>query len=207
MSFSWSPDGNQLAYTRPDGIGLLNFLDGLLTSELDIIPFQTGSDWAWVPGLSWSPDGSILYTVDHAPSAGLSSQEESPNFDLTAIPVGSGSPFHIVSQTGMFAYPIVSPAQTLETGEEAYCDTSQYQVMVMDRDGSNRSRVFPAGETNKGFLPQKYWGAWSPEPLPEAGGLGLALIAEGNLWIVDMETKQTYQITGDGMTDRAIWVP
>ncbi len=61
----------------------------------------------------------------------------------------------MVSQTGMFAYPLASPLQQLGTGDLEYqiaflqaenperSDTSRYRLAVMDRDGSNRRSLFP----------------------------------------------------------------
>jgi hypothetical protein len=74
--------------------------------------------------------------------------------------------------------------------------------MVMDRDGSNRRALFPA-EGASGLEPQKV--AWSPEPLKDSSGFALAVLYENNLWLVDSETGETWQITGDGLTSRVDW--
>ena len=112
MDFFWSPNGDRLAYTRPDGIGLLDFETGAITSTLDILPFQTGGDWAWVPGLSWGPNGDVVYTVNHTPEEGAASPEQSPIFDVVAVPQSTGNPVTLVRQTGMFGYPVASPMQS-----------------------------------------------------------------------------------------------
>lgn len=213
-SFGYSPDRMQLAYARPDGVGLLDFTNRELVSVLDIIPLQTRSDWAWVPGLAWSPDGSVLYAVDHAPPAGSLSPEESQHFNLAALPLDSGVAIDMVSQAGMFAYPLTSPIQN-ESGdyEVAYLqaifpeqsETSPYRVVLMDRDGSNQRSIFP-GEDHAGrFSPQQNWGAWSPAPMPESGNYSLAVIYQGNLWLIDTVTGDAQQLTGDGLTERVIW--
>lgn len=216
-SFAWAPDGQQLAYARPDGIGLLNFLDGTQTPVLDITPFQTRGDWAWVPGLAWGPYGKTIYTVDHVPPAGSVSPEESQVFDLTAISTDVGRPLNIVSQAGMFAYPLTSPLQPKESGEGAYqvaylqaifpnqSESSRYRLVVMDRDGSNRKVLFPTDDRSGGLSPQKDWGVWSPAPMPESENYAIALIYQGNLWIIDSVTGKAQQITGDGLTTRVIW--
>ena len=216
-SFAWAPDGEQLAYARPDEIGLLNFLDGTQAPVLDMIPYQTRGDWAWVPGLAWGPDGKNLYTVDHVPPAGTVSPEESQVFDLTAISMESGAQLHIVSQAGMFAYPVISPPQPKASGENAYqvaylqaifpnqSESSRYRLMVMDRDGSNRKVLFPTDDRSGGLSPQNDWGAWSPDPMPESGNYAIAFIYQGNLWIVNSITGKAQQITGDGLTTRVIW--
>lgn len=215
-SFSWSPDRQTLAMARPDGLQLVNFLDGVITPLTEIVPLLTRGDWAWVPGISWSPDGQILYTVDHVPPPGSSAPEESPLFDLAAIPVPGGSLLRIISQAGMFSYPSASPFQTRGDGQPSYqvaylqaafpiqSETSRYRLAVMDRDGSNPRAIFPT-EGSPGITPQRDWGVWSPGPLSETGNYAIALVYEGNLWLVDTITGQAQQVTGDGLTTRVIW--
>jgi hypothetical protein len=78
MSFSWSPDGDSLAYSRPDSVGLVDITGSGLTPLLQITPVNTHGDWAWTPGLAWGADSQTLYVVTHAPPSGLVSPEESP---------------------------------------------------------------------------------------------------------------------------------
>jgi len=215
-SFAWSPDRQTLALARPDGLQLVTFKDGLVTPLAEIVPVQTRGDWAWVPGISWSPDGQILYTVDHVPPPGSSAPEESPLFDLAAVPVPGGPVLRIISQAGMFSYPLVSPDQTNGDGDQSYqvaylqavfptqSETSRYRLSVMDRDGSNPQAIFPA-DGSPGITPQRDWGAWSPEPMVESGNYAIALVYQGNLWLVDTVTGQAQQVTGDGLTTRVIW--
>ena len=217
MDFAWAPNGSKLAFSRPDGIGLLDFATGELSKLWDIVPLQTRGDWAWVPGISWGADGSTLYTVEHVPPAGSSAPEESPDFDLSAFPLSEKRPLSLVSQSGMFAYPLASPQQDLPSGEKAYqvaylqaifpsqSDSSRYRLMVMDRDGSNQHELFPGQERSGGIEPQINWGAWSPSAMPDSGNYAIALIYQGNLWVVDAVNGQAQQITGDGLTTRVVW--
>ena len=227
VSFAWSPDGLRLGYTRPDGIGILDLRDEEITFDspaLKITPLQTQGDWAWVPGLAWSPTGNVLYTVEHPTAEGIASAEQSPNFNLTAVPLENNTPSAIpiplVSQSGMFTYPIPSPVQALPSGEQAYeiaylqaifptqSDTSRYRLVVMDRDGSNRRVLFPA-EGAPGLEPQQ--ALWAPQPAggdetnPSRDGYWLAVIYQGNLWLVHSHTGESRQLTGDGLIDRMDW--
>jgi hypothetical protein len=220
-SFLWGPDNLHLAFTRADSAGIVNYQSGTMTTTLNILPLQTHRDWAWVPGITWGPDGKALYTIDHIAPAGSTNPEESQAFDLTAVLLDGGPTLHLVSQTGMFAYPLASPLQE-QAGSVDYqiaflqalfpdqSETSRYRVTIMDRDGSNRKTLFPP-EDKPGMEPQQYWGAWSPAPLPgtPGGELGtdyaLAVIQQGNLWIVSTSTGEAMQITGDGLTNRVIW--
>jgi resuscitation-promoting factor RpfB len=208
-TFTWSPDGQHLAYARPDGVGLVNIKKNSLSPLLDLIPLQTQSDWAWVPGLSWSPENDILYTVVHAPESGLSSDEASPLFDLAGIVTDSKDTIDIIPQTGMFAYPNPSPMLSDKRYQVAFLqaifpdqsETSRYRLVLMNRDGSNRQIVFPPAGS-EGLDPQKI--AWGPNPSGDTS-VSLALIYQGNLWLVDTVTNQAQQITGDGSISRLDW--
>ena len=52
MELHYSPEGI-LSYARADEIGLVDQQEGKLRPLLEITPFQTRSDWAWVPGMAW----------------------------------------------------------------------------------------------------------------------------------------------------------
>jgi hypothetical protein len=214
-AFQWSPDGAQLAYNRPDGVGLVDVKTGEMTPTLEITPLQTYRDWAWAPGLTWGPDGKTLYVVNHAAPGGTVSPEESQNFDLAALLIGSRQALPLVTQTGMFAYPLASSLQDIGGGPDyqiAYLqaqfpersETSHYRLGIMDRDGSDRRLLFPPEEST-GLTPQVHWGAWSPAALPESGNYAVAVIYEGNLWLVDAATGRATQVTGDGLTTRVLW--
>ncbi len=70
-TFAWSTDGTRLAYARPDGIGIVDLEDAALEPAVDMTPYQTLGDWAWVPGVAWGQDGRTLYFVEHGPPTGL----------------------------------------------------------------------------------------------------------------------------------------
>jgi hypothetical protein len=212
MTFSWSPDGNNLAYSRPDGVGLINTNSGELTSLVDITPLNTHGDWAWTPGMAWASDNQSIYLVTHAAPSGLISPEESPNFDLVTNSLTNLLPTTLVQQTGMFANPAVSSLQE-EDSQLNYkvaflhaifptqSKTSRYQLNIMNKDGTNVVALFPA-EGQSGLQPQTP--VWAPQRA-DSGGAYIGLIYEGNLWIIDSTSGQSQQITGDGLTSQIDW--
>ena len=211
--YAWSPKGNLLAYSRPDGVGIVSFKNKILLPQLDITPLQTHSDWALIPGIAWGADSDILYVVTHAPPPGLVNPEESPNFGLSAIALDSGIDVNMVTQTGMFAYPSASPARQIG-GQQAYLvaylqalaptqsDSSGYRLVVMDRDGSNRQVLFPE-EGSPGLDPQTP--LWSPAAASaDSAGL-VAVIYQGNLYLIDVTSGTAHQVTGDGLMQKIDW--
>ena len=211
--YFWAPAGNLLAYSRPDGVGIVSFANKTLLPQLSFAPLQTHSNWALIPGLVWGADGRTLYVVSHAPPPELVNPEESPNFDLMAISLESSITVRLVEQSGMFAYPSASsPRQIgkersyelayLQAISKSQSDTSGYRLVVMDRDGSNHRTLFPdAG--SPGLEPQTP--IWAPAPISYVEGDFLAVIYQGNLWLVDAATGKSHQITSDGLMQKIEW--
>ena len=113
----------------------------------------------------------------------------------------------------MFAYPSVSPIQT--NGDEKFyqiaylqsifieqSDTSRYRLMVMDRDGSNKKMIFPPSDSN-GVEPQLP--IWAPAAIDGQVNTFIAIIYQGNLWLVDSGNSEAYQVTGDGLLSKMDW--
>ena len=207
--FAWSPDGELLAYAQPDRVGLVDLETKSLKPLVDITPYQTRADWAWVTGLGWSPNHQVLYFNTHAPKPGLDNAESSPYFDLSARLVNSGLTLSLVEKSGMFGYPVPSPRLSdgsylvafLMNASREQGETGRYWLTVIDRDGSNLKRVFP-DEGKLGMEPQKV--AWSPEPM-EGDTPWIACIYQGNLFLINPVTGDYRQITGDGLIEKIDW--
>lgn len=216
-NFALEPRGERIAFARPDGVGLLNE-EGGFEVLLNLIPYQTGADWAWAPSIAWSPDGQFLYTVDHVAEGEGVNPEESKAFAITALSLASRIPIHLVQKAGMFASPVPSPLMASEQGGQfriAYLqaiqpeqsDVSRYRLMVMDQDGSDTRALFP-NEGGAGLEPQMI--CWSPAPMSDTGLYAIAVIHQGNLYLVDVPQQggaegQIRQISGDGLVSRVVW--
>ena len=219
--FQYSPEGDFLAFASPDQIGIITTAEEEEQVQekiilLEITPYKTQGDWAWMPGIGIGPLGNVIYSVDHAAQEGNPSTEESPVFDLVAIPLTGGGARRIVHDVGMFAYPLPSPVRAKPSGEASYqvaylqavfperSATSNYRVALMDRDGSNQHLIFPAID-KPGLQPSLGWGAWSPEEFEIGTDYPLAVIYEGNIWILSPETGDFWQVTGDGRVQGLDW--
>jgi resuscitation-promoting factor RpfB len=208
-TFSYSADG-RLAYARPDQIGLVEE-DGNLRPIQDIIPYNTHSDWAWVPPISWSTDGSKLYFVSHASGPISTGPEESPFFDLSEVLHRNPVAVPIVQFAGMFANPTPSPYRVaneevrtqvafLQAILPEKSDTSSYRLYTMNADGSNQRAVL-LPENGSGLEPQ--WPVWAPEQTGEEDFL--AVVYEGNIWLLDVNSGESKKITDDGLVTRFDW--
>lgn len=214
--FQFSPEGDFVAYASPDEVGIISYEDAEKTPFLEFESYKTQGDWAWMPGISIGPLGNVIFTVDHGSLEGSQVSEDSPVFNLVAIPLTGGGTRTLVEDVGMFAYPLASPVTAKPTGEAAYrvaylqaifpeqSATSNYRVSVMDRDGSNQEAIFPPLDRS-GLEPSSGWGAWSPNPGQESGYYPLAVIYQGDIWILEPETGFAWQVTGDGSVQGLDW--
>jgi len=206
--YAFSPNGAYVAYARTDSIGLVDLTTLVKTELATFTAYNTHSDWAWYPALAWSSNSLFLYTVTHGAPSGIEAPEDSPVFNLTTLSP-RGPRLDMIPRVGMFANPAASPIQpsnTLETPyrvaflqavDPANSPNSRYRLSVMDRDGSNVGLVFPP-EDQPGLSANASF-TWSPD------GRLIALIYEGNLWLVDPDTGISQQLTGDGLSERPTW--
>lgn len=201
-AFTWSPGGRRLAYARPDQIGLVTLADDLRQADaaplLDFVPLQTFSEWAWVPGISWSPDENFIAAVVHGEPVAAEPSEESPAFDLWLLSAGGDISLKVVPQVGMWANPVwgeagIAYGQAFDPLESA---SSRYSIRVMDRDGSNRRLLFPFREELGVDFPEM---AWQP------GGQTLLFIYNGNLYSVAASGSPPRQLTADSRASRISW--
>lgn len=210
--FAWAPDGIHLAVARADAIGVVDLREPTVEIQIEVTPFQTLSDWAWVPGVAWGNDSRTLFYVGHGESIGLEQPTASPVFNLNVLAPAGGGPLILGQRTGMFAQPSASPPVVQDSGEIstriAYLQAlsplesqdSSYRLELLDRDGSNRQSLFPApGQPGLRGDDLQQPPAWSPD------GQRLALSYAGDLWIIDAASGRAQQVTGDGATAAYDW--
>ncbi|MDH7490568.1 MAG: G5 domain-containing protein [Anaerolineae bacterium] len=204
-TYTWAPDGTQLAYANAGEVGVVDVSTGTRRRLVQFAPFDSRSTWVWVPGVSWSPDSRFIATVVHGYS-GTGLPEESPLFDLWILSADGTMVVPIARDVGMWANPAWSPWTDAARGQNAilfgvaenpaHSQLSLYELHVMDRDGSNRRKVFPpAGERGVDTVEI----AWSPD------GRAAALVFQGDLYLLNPESGQARQLTADGNSSRVCW--
>jgi hypothetical protein len=200
-TYAWSPDGNYLAYGQADGVGIVA-LTGKSPVPLFSFPtYRTQSQWAWVPSVSWSPDGYLLAFVAHEGDVEGLSPEDSPIFSLWVVSVDGKLKVRLVEEVGMWSSPRWSPAPNglLVYGQAQSPRNSQdsrYELFVMDRDGSNKRRLFPL-EGLMGLIAPEV--AWSPD------GEAVLIEYEGNIYRLGVATGSLDQLTSDGQSSQPRW--
>ena len=203
-TFTWSPQGDKLAYARADAIGLVDLTNSRpITTSLkplvEFTPLKTFSEWVWVPGLSWSPDGKFIAATVHGPPLAAEPADESPVFDLWLISVDGNLTAKVAEQVGMWANPAWGEAGIAfgEAVNPFQSVNSRYDIQLIDRDGSNKRQLFPFQEEPGVQFPEL---AWSPM------GRELLFTYNGNLYLTTSKGTPPQQLTVDGQASQPQWV-
>jgi hypothetical protein len=221
--FALSPDGKTVAWSQADSVGVLHAgnvatprpgepAEAFTRQTLITFPARRAYDFVWVPTLDWSPDGALIATTLHGPPLGSEAPEDSPVFNTTILPAQGGYSVDLVDRAGMWSAPRYSPAkapggfaldvkiayfQALQALDSV---ASRYQLVIADRDGSNSRLIFPPKD-QPGISPRDAVLTWSPDARQ------IALIYQGNLYVLDITTGLAEQLTQDGLSNAPQWTP
>lgn len=214
--FKWSPQGDKMAWVRADGMGIVDFQENELASLVEYAVFNTSQVWAWLSSLSWSWDNNLIASTIHGAPLGNEPAETSPVFNLAITRSDGSLSSNVINAAGMWSSPKFSPEISLPnsefpTGHIAYLQSrepynsinGEYNLVVADRDGSNPRVIFPhpeqSGIKTSDFGLSATDFAWSPD------GRLIATIYQGNLWIVDVQSAVSFQVTFDGGSTNPVW--
>jgi len=199
-AYAWAPDGRSLAYARADEVGTVSAYGGAQAALARFAPYRTYAAWVWTPTISWSPEGKFIVTTLHGPAPTGEAPEDSPVFDLWALAANGTVTAELASEVGMWAAPAyVHEGDYIAFGyaRSPYASqTSGYDLYLMDRDGSDRRRLFPpAGEIGLEY-PEMAWGP---------GGDQLIVVYQGNLYLIHTADGEVHQLTEEGGVTGVRW--
>ena len=207
-NYALSPDNRYVAYGRPGAVGVLDLRTGTDTALLEFPVYHTYSEWVWLPELAWSPDGQYIVCSAHGQLIGGGKPEDSPIFDVWILDREGGVQMLVVHEAGMWSAPDWAPTiSTSDSQHENYIaygqahiprdsQNSRSDLYVMDRDGSNRRKVFPPAGTEGLVAPDL---AWSPD------GRQMVIAHGGNLFLIDVAAGAVVQLTSDGHSGQPRW--
>jgi Tol biopolymer transport system component len=210
-AFAWSPDGAHLAFADTDGLGVISMTARIpqATRLVTFTAFNTRSTWAWVPTPSWSPDGQFIAFTLHGQSQTGRSDEDSERFDVYAVSRDGGVLIRLFNPGGMWSEPhwsdshiaLAQPEQPFESSQ------SRYHLLLIDRDGSNRRRVFPPeGSLGLQGRPDLDWSPGGAQLIvtyqtrPSTTG-----VYQGDLYLIDAITGGVQPLTTDGTIRLPRW--
>lgn len=214
--YKWSPQGDRMAWVRADSMGIVDFDENELIPLVDYAVFRTSQSWAWLSPISWSWDNSLIASTTHGTPLGREPAETSPVFNVTITNANGAFSATLINSSGMWSAPKFSPEISIPNSEfptgyvaylkarEAYNSINgEYDLVVADRDGSNARVIFPqagqVGIKTSDFGITAHDFAWSPD------ARFIGLIYQGNLWIVDVQSGVTHQLTFDGGSTNPVW--
>jgi Tol biopolymer transport system component len=205
-SFAWSPDSKQLAFATTDALGVIS-PTARLTKTIRLLSYaayDTRSTWAWTPTPSWSPGGRFLVSTVHVPSTTGESPEDSPAFSVAALAVSGTLQAGLIDDAGMWAAPQWLPGD-LESSKIAFgvadtpyaSETAYYTLYMMDRDGSNRTRLFPIDDSVglQGL----------PDFAPAPDGRSLLVVYQGDLYLINLTANSVRRLTAEGTISKPRW--
>ena len=198
-NFILAPDRKRIVYAGADELGFIDLPTGKRTVLQKFPVYQTMAGWVWTPDLAWSPDMRHLIATLHVPPPGTPLPESSSKFDVWAVNTAGAFAAQLATDTGMFANPSwsnqgrIAYAQAHQPQQSA---DSEYDLWVMNVDGSNKQRVYPAQGEHGMTNPQAAW---------SADGRQLIVLQDGNLILVDAATKVASQLTADGGGTQLRW--
>ena len=199
--FEWSPSKDVLAWVRADSLGIYDRQTDEYVTLTEYPVFNTRQSWSWRATASFSPDEKLILSTFHI-AIGNYPAETSPAFSVGVVSVEGVFSAELMPNTGIWSNPQFSPPPAivqriayLRAKDPFNSINSPYELVVADQDGSNSRVVFPKGEI--GLQPQEF--AWNPS------GDQIAVIYQGNLWIVDVQTEVAHQLTQDGGARQPVW--
>jgi hypothetical protein len=202
----WSPDAGTFAYALPGEVGLVATQGGERNARSEFAFYNTRGDWVWVPQLAWSPDARFMAATIHAPPNGAERAQDATGFDLWLLSRDGEFSLPLARNTGMWAFPAWSPRDGNGESKIAFgvaqnqvnSERSLYSLYVMDRDGSNRQRIYPEFENAlEGVRVVQF--TWSPDAQQ------LIALRDGDLWLYDLVSAHWAPLTANGDSRMARW--
>ncbi len=205
-NFQWSPDAQAFAYALSNQVGLISPQSSDKTALQNFVFYNSRGDWVWMPQLAWSPDSRFVAATIHAPPNGAERAQDATGFDVWLLSRDGEFSLPLARNTGMWAFPAWSPRDAKGESKIAFgvaqnqinSERSTYALYIMDRDGSNRERIFPQIENALDGV-RVVQLAWSPDVKQ------LIALRDGDLWLYDLASKQWTPLTANGDSKLARW--
>ncbi len=198
-NFKWSPDGTKFAFATAAEVGVIDAANGTTTILKNFAPYQTHSEWVWVPTVSWSPNSAFIATVIHGEPAADVPPEESQVFDVWLFAADGSISAKIAPQAGMWANPLWTTGGIIYGNAitPLHSVTSRYKLMHMDWDGSNPTVIFPRGEQP---------GVEFPSMAHPAGSNATIIIYENDLYLLPDNGSAAKALTANHESNSPRWV-
>lgn len=186
-------EGTQVAFSGINEIGTINLRNGE-TYPLSFFGAKSlENNLNWVPEVSWSYDDKVLITTKPATT------ENQPNrYDIVAYFMEDEIRVTLFENVGQNAIARYSPRASTNIAFTQN-HAGHYALFISDQDASNERLLFPISEDIPIADVSEF--SWSPN------GQQLLAVADGNLWLIEVDSGQAWQLTGDGGVSAVDWAP
>ncbi len=199
-TFKWSPDGKKFAFANASQVGVIDVISKTVTTLKEFAPYNTASEWVWVPTVSWSPDSNFIATVIHGDPIQDESPEASQVFDVWLLAAGGGIQAKIREQAGMWSNPVwhAGGITFARATDALHSVKSWYKLITVDWDGSNPRQIFPLDNGVGLEFPEMIW-------LPDEPTTAV-LVHRSNLYLLKEEGNFLQQLTSDNQSHKPQWI-
>ena len=203
-NLAWSPEGDHIAYATANSVGVVDLNQGGVREVLTFPEYHTYAEWVWTPTLSWSPDGRYLACTAHGAAPADVAPQDSPVFHVYGVRLDGLVKAPLAESVGMWANPRWAKTPGDEPWAIAYAQSrslthsqdSQYDLFLMDRDGSDKVYLFPRPDEPGLVAPQFAWSPYGPQ---------VVAVWQGDLYLVDVKTQEAQRLTADGNSGQPRW--
>ncbi len=188
-----SHDGQTIAYSNHQELGMLDLASGDRQTLASFSPPHPGDPSAWLPHFSWSAEPKMLIATLPNPT-----ESQANRFDLSVFLLEGALRATLFEDVGSEAIAKYSPRSHAMIGFTTHTEEG-HALFIADRDGSNQRGVFPrsAGTATQQIADF----AWS------ADGQQILAIVDGNLWLIEVDSGQAWQLSADGGVTALDWAP
>jgi TolB protein len=191
---SWSPDGSGIAYVhRGNSFSDIWIMDSSGREARQLTrngnPVRSRSIWAFAP--QWSPDGSLIAYLSDTGTRDLALWQMDPNGERVR------RLSFLSDWTGGIQGPSWSP------------DGERLAVSAFLPDQPQQVFLFEVRANQWAALTAAPGGAYDPRFSPDGRHIAYVLREEGkhDLWLMNVETRNTLKLTSDGLSRAPVWSP
>ncbi|HEY85607.1 MAG TPA: DUF348 domain-containing protein [Chloroflexi bacterium] len=199
-SFKWSPDGKKFAFANASQVGVIDVISKTVTTLKEFAPYNTASEWVWVPTVSWSPDSNFIATVIHGAPIQDERPEASQIFDVWLLAADGSIQAKIRERAGMWSNPVwhAGGITFARAADALHSVKSWYKLITVDWDGSNPRLIFPLDNGVGLEFPEMIW-------LPNEPTTSV-LVHRNNLYLLKEEGNFLQQLTSDNQSHKPLWI-
>lgn len=188
-----SHDGQTIAYSNHQELGTIDLASGIRQTLASFSLPNPGDQPTLMPHFSWSVDSKMLIATLPKPIEG-----DANRYDLSVFFLEGAMRATLFEDVGSQSIAKYSPRSKAMFGFTTHNEDGR-SLHIADHDGSNQRLLFPRSQSTSFQEIADF--AWS------ADGKQILTIADGNLWLIEVDSGQAWQLSADGGVTNLDWAP